>query len=80
MLYKSNKRVISRKREVRIVLAEFIGTNGSMGFKKGKIYNINIKEQLNVIVLRTMDGKLWCPYSSMEAFYKNWKILLRKRN
>lgn len=56
------------------MLAKFIGTDGSMGFKKGKIYNINIKEQLNTIEVRTRNERLWCPYSSMEAFLKNWKI------
>ena len=61
--------------------AKFIGEDGSMGFLKGGVYEIEtfIESQR----LRK-DGWLWvkvknsplrCPYSRLETFLENWEVL-----
>ena len=58
----------------------FIGANGSMGFKNGKIYEINTtiqpvrvgRENRQCIVVMDRESAAWCPYESLEAVMKNW--------
>lgn len=52
--------------------ATFIGTDGSMGFRNGSIYEITIS---------ISNGKIWikrgwtaCPYETMKALLKNWRF------
>lgn len=61
---------------------KFIGTNGSMGFKNGKIYEINTVIQpvgtkggsKQCIVIMDRGSAAWCPYESLEAVMKNWSF------
>ena len=56
-----------------MVIAEFIGRDGSMGFKKGKRYQIHtVCKNNHIYVLE--EHVLWCPYQSVEAILRNWKI------
>ena len=57
-----------------MMIAEFIGTDGSMGFRKGKIYHIRTACKNNYIYVLEERG-LWCPYDSVEAILRNWKIV-----
>lgn len=61
--------------------AKFIGTDGSMGFNKGAVYEI--ETYVSSQWLRS-DGYLWvkdkkshlkCPYSRLETMLLNWEIL-----
>ena len=56
------------------MIAEFIGTDRSMGFRKGKRYEIRTACKHNYIYVLEERG-LWCPYQSVEAILKNWKII-----
>lgn len=64
--------------------AKFIGENGSMGFKKGKIYDLNCdikpgtwhnNKRRAFIYLYSKCDKSWCPYESLEAVLANWEII-----
>ena len=58
--------------------ATFIGENGSMGLKNGKIYNlIAIKSAAYPIALQVQEQKqksFVCPYNSFESLFKNWEF------
>ena len=56
------------------MLAVFTGKDGSMGFGKGHVYNIKTVCKYNLIYLHEK-SRMWCPYESLEAILKNWKIL-----
>lgn len=57
--------------------AEFIG-NTSMGFVKGKIYNLDSKIQKIgsdlCICLYDKNSNVWCPYKNIDVILKNWRI------
>lgn len=53
-----------------IITAIFTGTN-SLGYKKGKEYQLKVSELQGVSVTR-LDGTGKCPYQSLSAFLKNW--------
>lgn len=57
-----------------MMIAEFIGTDRSMGFRKGKRYQIRTVCKNNYIYVLEERG-LWCPYQSVETILKNWKII-----
>lgn len=48
--------------------ARFIGEDGSLGYKNGEIYNL---QMIGMIIQRT-DGKGTCTYESLSSFLKNW--------
>ena len=56
------------------MIYKFIGENGSMGFKKGRYYNIDIhyrsKDRIEAYIEK--DGLTIIPYSK-EAFNNNWE-------
>ncbi len=52
------------------ISAKFIGEN-SLGYIKNRIYTLIIREN---IVCR-YDGTGICPYSTLESFFKNWKVI-----
>ena len=54
--------------------AIFIGTDGSMGFKRGEIYTIELSYDDNRDWLIVRSGRLWCPYSNLTSLLKNWEI------
>lgn len=59
------------------MLAIFIGKNGSMALRTGKIYEIEMAERPSGQVdiwwkLRKSKDRHYCPYTSMETFQANW--------
>ena len=56
---------------------KFIGTDGSLGLKHGKTYNVTLKTfdkyVVAIIKINFMDSVI-CPYGSMQALAKNWEI------
>lgn len=68
------------------MLAQFIGKT-SCGFVHNQLYHIhstcqtlskpifNTELRKPVICIWTDDNKLQCPYSSIEAFLRNWRII-----
>lgn len=61
---------------------KFIGTDGSMGLRKGYVYNVkaikgplfqryNLWVEIENSLITTQTR---CPYDSFEAFFKNWQI------
>ena len=59
--------------------AKYIGTNGSMGFKTGKTYNIfthcKVLNSQPVIIVYCNNDDSWCPYSSLESLLENWLLI-----
>ena len=57
---------------------KFIGTDGSMGLRHGKVYEVSIRTVNNLIVATIDRGgwfdKFYCPYGSPQAFAKNWSL------
>lgn len=49
-----------------------MGLNGSMGFIKGKEYELAIVKQGNCLLVSEWVGRLFCPYGSFIAFLNNW--------
>lgn len=58
------------------MLAVFTGKDRSRGFRTGHVYNIKTVCKDNLIYLHEKSG-LWCPYESLEAILRNWKIVER---
>lgn len=58
-----------------MIKAKFMGKDKSMGFRTGKIYYLKSKCKDNNIIVSTIDNNLWCPYSSIESFLDNWKLI-----
>ena len=54
--------------------AIFIGADGSMGFKRGETYTIELSYDNNRDWLIVRSGRLWCPYSNLTSLLKNWQI------
>ena len=56
----------------------FIGANGSMGLRYGKIYKVSLSTSNDYIIaeikLNFCDNIIVCPYSSPQAFAKNWEL------
>jgi len=64
-----------------VVRAKFIGADGSMGYKKGKIYtlfmnrhNLRGYRQVGIVIRRIAGGGLY-PYINKRIFEKDWKII-----
>lgn len=59
-----------------MIRAKFIGTDGSMGFRNGRHYWINIEEEeqgSKWVWVKTFFGRS-CPYASMKLLQQNWDI------
>lgn len=54
------------------MLLRFIGTDGSMGLKRGNIYNCSIATRGNDIWV-SWSWLCECPYSSISALAANWE-------
>ena len=50
---------------------KFIGENGSMGLRRGSIYDVKIISKDKYIWVKWGFRKV-CPYSSPQALAKNW--------
>ena len=51
----------------------FIGKNKSMGFQNGQCYELKTQCTNNGIIIICHELKVRCPYSSVEAFLRNWE-------
>lgn len=65
-----------------MILAKFIGKDGSMGFRNGKVYNIrtwvkraNVFTKTAWIWVEETDCGKKCPYTNVETFLANWEIV-----
>lgn len=59
---------------------KFIGADGSMGLKHGKVYSVNICSSSAYIWVEwrgIFGDKRACPYSSPATFAANWEGLRR---
>lgn len=56
------------------IIGTFTGSNGSMGFSTGSRYELIVTyiRSRGTFEARTRDGKLYCPYQSIDSFVKNW--------
>lgn len=58
------------------MLLRFIGEDGSMGLRKGKVYNCSV-EASGFLVWITWDNKGLvnspCPYNSFKKLFENWE-------
>lgn len=57
---------------------KFIGEDGSLGYRKGLIYALRCRKDIefeNPVVISRLDGTGYCPYSSIEAFNQNWRVI-----
>ena len=50
----------------------FIGSDKSLGLRKGAVYKVKIYDSLNCIIVMWDTGL--CPYSSPQSFAKNWEV------
>jgi hypothetical protein len=57
-----------------IVLAKFIGENGSMGYIKNKQYLLRVS---NDNTITRLDGTGKCQYESVVAFLNNWSNIVK---
>ena len=50
---------------------KFIGENGSMGLKKGRVYEIKTSISHDLLWVTWDDNS--CPYKNLETFLQNWE-------
>lgn len=61
------------------MLLRFIGKDGSMGLRHGRVYDVAIKAVMGSYGFIEVGWKTrgwrteWCPYSSPAALAKNWE-------
>lgn len=58
-------------KDVGKIWAKFIGEDGSMGLRKGKLSSVSIYTASNYIWVDW--GANRCPYSSLEKLKENWE-------
>lgn len=59
----------------------FLGKDGSLGYRKAKVYTLRIKALSNFsamangyqIEIHRYDGSGFCPYKNIETFFMNWQ-------
>ena len=51
---------------------KFIGADGSMGLKKGEVYELKTSIISGILQVRWRK-EFCCPYSSLEKFLENWE-------
>lgn len=57
--------------------AKFIGRDGSMGFKHGQSYELQVwvhRDKIWIRGNRRQERHLRCVYSGIGAFLSNWKV------
>lgn len=60
--------------------ARFIGEDGSLGYQKGRVYELVVVEDSRpgrFITISRLDGSGKCPYASLESFMRNWEPIKR---
>ena len=63
--------VAPRRNGVLTMKLIFIGKEGSMGLKRGEVYDVTIFTEQEKIVVR-LGPHRYCPYSSPQALAANW--------
>ena len=61
-----------------MIIAKFIGKDGSQGFKKNRVYHLkepDISKSEWKIMVENVSGVEWCPYSNLESFLMNWEVI-----
>lgn len=59
---------------------KFIGADGSMNLRNGKVYDVELRSTdcRIVAIIKTGSAMRWsevvCPYESPQAFAKNWGL------
>lgn len=53
------------------IKATFVGADGSLGYEKGKEYDLKIESYSQPVISRT-DGTGECKYNNFRAFLRNW--------
>ena len=56
-----------------MIKARFIGKDGSMGLKKGDVYEIRTSIQYGLLWVIWNENS--CPYRNLESFLRNWKLI-----
>lgn len=51
----------------------FIGTDGSLGYRKGQVYVLVVDRPGEKYPVQIVGGGVPCPYSSEAAFRENWE-------
>lgn len=54
------------------IRATFQGANGSLGYKTGTVYSLNVQELRGFIVVDRGKGAGRCIYTGLRAFMRNW--------
>lgn len=60
----------------------FTGTDGSLGYRNGKVYDLRIQRIAGAehpITIRRRTGFGLCPYRSEQAFWANWEPVSAER-
>jgi len=56
---------------------KFVGENMSMGFETGRVYNLRLTTTAGQIKIEASGNEeLYCLYSSVRNFMKNWEIVI----
>lgn len=72
---------------MKVIQAQFKGEDGSMGFRTGKVYKLEIVEIIlpkfvtkwKVMIMNT-PVNITCPYTSWDTFKQNWDLYEEKVN
>ena len=59
-----------------VIVAKFIGRDGSMGFRTGETYNIKTYMSDNMMYVKALGTHIkHIPYTQLESLLENWEIL-----
>lgn len=53
----------------------FIGTDGSLGLKKGETYDAAVIIKDSHIVVKIPSKLVSCPYTTLHNFLSNWEVM-----
>ena len=55
------------------IRAQFIGTNGSLGYETDRVYTLHIESNCSgITIMRKLDHEGLCVYSNIDRFLENW--------
>lgn len=66
-----------------LLLARYVGEDGSLGFERGEVYEIEtyitskFLKPGGMLWVRARGTTMQCPYSKLETMLDNWEILER---
>jgi len=56
------------------VIARFIGTDGSLGYRTGQVYRLDVRRAI-FTDKPSIRSPYACPYGSWAAFWANWELV-----